>query len=161
MKRSSFRSTTRQIAARSKKVSGLGLSICQRLVQNLGGQIGYDPRRETQFWFTLPQDLSSAPWLEQEESGKEASGEPQKQNAQNKPGTGSAFSSPYSARCCSCSSYRWLQALALGWIYTNMEAASRVLVRSSASETSGTSRIWLNAFNGGYSAALYLAQDGR
>ncbi len=146
---------------------GLGLSICQRLVQNLGGRIGYDRKGgETQFWFTLPQALlSSAPWQEQEESGKEGSQEPQKQSAQSKPGTGSAFSSPMFRKMLLLLFLPLVtQALALGWIYTNMEAASHVLAKIKRQQeiTSGTSRIWLNAFNGGYSAALYLAlQDGR
>ncbi|MDX1986920.1 MAG: ATP-binding protein [Candidatus Obscuribacter sp.] len=146
---------------------GLGLSICQRLVQNLGGRIGYSRKGgETQFWFTLPRALlSSAPGQEQEESSRHGSREPQKQSAQSKLSTGSAFSSPMFRKMLLLLVLPLVtQALALGWIYTNMEAASQVLAKIKRQQeiTSGTSRIWLNAFNGGYSAALYLAlQDGR
>ena len=155
--------------SRQKKEGfGLGLSICQRLVQNLGGRIGYSRKGgETQFWFTLPRALF-APKPAQEEDRQST---PEDRNADSasavkaKSAAGSALSSPMFRKMLLLLFLPLLtQALALGWIYTNMEAASQVLAKIKRQQeiTSGTSRIWLNAFNGGYSAALYLAlQDGR
>lgn len=151
-----------------KEGFGLGLSICQRLVQNLGGRIGYSRKGgETQFWFTLPRALF-APTPSQEEDRQST---PEYRNgdsasaANAKSAGGSAFSSPMFRKILLLLFLPLVtQALALGWIYINMEAASQVLARIKRQQeiTSGTSRIWLNAFNGGYSAALYLAlQDGR
>ncbi|MCK5941835.1 MAG: HAMP domain-containing histidine kinase [Planctomycetes bacterium] len=42
--------------------TGLGLYICRRLVEQMGGEIGYRPRhpRGSEFWFTLPRVAHAA-----------------------------------------------------------------------------------------------------